>query len=136
MAIASGLLYYFNRCATRCDRYNAVEGLRPISRGNRWGLVVVSFLLTLIYLPLSTMAVHVLVWSQDLWVVPNPYVNATSSPPVLPALGPPEQFRDALDFCWTTTMKRNEINLAPLVVLIAAAVFVSVRARSELSLVR
>jgi hypothetical protein len=80
------------------------------------------------------MAVHVLVWSQDLWVVPNPYLNATSNPPMLPALGPPEQFRDPLDFCWTTTMKRNEINVAPLVVLIAAAIFVFVRAQPELYL--
>lgn len=78
-----------------------------------------SFLLTAIYLPLSTMAIHVLVWSDDLWVVPNPYTNATTFPPVLPPLGPSDEFRDPLDFCWTTTMERNEINWAPVVVIIA-----------------
>ncbi|KAG6862355.1 hypothetical protein C0995_011795 [Termitomyces sp. Mi166 len=70
------------------------------------------------------MTVHVLVWSQDLWVVPNPYTNATSYPPVLPPLGPPDEYRDPLDFCWTTTMRRNEVNYAPFVVILSALGFI------------
>ncbi|KAG5647947.1 hypothetical protein DXG03_006981 [Asterophora parasitica] len=68
------------------------------------------------------MAVHVLVWSQDLWVVPNPYANATSFPPDVPPLGPSSEYRDAMDFCWTTTMKRNQVNYAPIVIVLAAIV--------------
>ncbi|KAF5385209.1 hypothetical protein D9615_001490 [Tricholomella constricta] len=98
MAIAAGLLYYFYRSSFHCDRYGVVEGLQQ--------------------------TVHVLVWSQDLWVVPNPYTNATIYPPAVPPLGPANEYRDALDFCWTTTMKRNQVNYAPVVIILAAIVFI------------
>ncbi|RDB29648.1 hypothetical protein Hypma_015565 [Hypsizygus marmoreus] len=125
MAIAAGLLYYFYRSSFNVDRYDIVEGLQQTGpKGKRWGLVIVTFLLTVIYLPLSTMAVHVLVWSQDLWIVPNPYTNATSFPLVVPPLSPASEYRDSLDFCWTTTMKRNQVNYAPVVIILAAIVFV------------
>lgn len=123
MAMASGLFYYFYRARIRCDRYNTIEGLQETeAEGSRWGLVIVTFLLTVIYLPMSTMAVHVLVWSQDLWVVPNPYINATSLPPDVPPLGPSNEFKDPLDFCWTTTMKRNEVNYAPVVIILSVLI--------------
>ncbi|KJA29472.1 hypothetical protein HYPSUDRAFT_32950 [Hypholoma sublateritium FD-334 SS-4] len=125
MTISSGLLFYFYRATSRCDRYISAEGLQQIeSSGKKWGLILVTFLLTVLYLPLCTMSVHVLVWSQELWPIPNPYVNATSSPPALPPLGPATEYRDPLDFCWTTTMKRNEINFAPIAVAFSAIVFV------------
>lgn len=127
MTISSGLLFYFYRATSRCDRYISAEGLQQIeSSGNKWGLMLVTFLLTVLYLPLCTMSVHVLVWSQELWPIPNPYENATSFPPVLPPLGPATEYRDPLDFCWTTTMKRNEINFAPIAVAFSAIVFVVV----------
>ncbi|TFK77139.1 hypothetical protein BDN72DRAFT_953613 [Pluteus cervinus] len=123
MAIAAGLLFSFWRSTLKCDRYKAVEGLQLADpQGRQWGLILVTFLLTLIYLPLSTMAVHVLVWSEDLWIIENPYVNATTYPPVVPPLGPLDQYRDPLDFCWTTTMKRNEVNYAPIIVILSAIV--------------
>jgi hypothetical protein len=122
------MLFHFYRSTTYMDRYNAVEGLQqPTAPGKQWSLVIVSFLLTIIYLPLSTIAVHVLVWSQDLWVVPNPYLNSTTNPPLVPTLGPSDEFRGPLDFCWTTTMKKNEINFAPFVLIISMIVFLSVR---------
>lgn len=127
MAIASCLIYYFYRATIRCDRYTSIEGLQQTeTRGKQWMLVIVTFLLTVLYLPLSTMLVHVLVWSEELWPIPNPYVNATQFPPDLPPLGPPSEFRDPLDFCWTTTMKRNEVNWAPVVVVLSAIVFLVV----------
>ncbi|KAJ7706220.1 hypothetical protein B0H17DRAFT_919193 [Mycena rosella] len=117
------LLYFFQRASSNYDRYRIVEGLQPVdSPRSRAGLVTITFLLTAIYLPLSTMAVHVLVWSSDLWAVPSPYTNATTFPPVLPPLGPSSEYRDPLDFCWTTTMKRNEINYAPALVILAVIV--------------
>lgn len=128
MAIAAGLLYHFYRSTLNCDRYQAVEGLqRSGVQGKQRGVVFVTFLLTVIYLPLSTMALHVLVWSKDLWVVPNPYNNATEFPPIVPPLGPPDEYRDPLDFCWTTTMKRNEINYAPIVIVLSGVVLLFVR---------
>jgi len=128
MTIAAVLLYYFYRSSFHCNRYPAVEGLQqPGLKSSRWGVLIVTFLLTVIYLPLSTMAIHVLVWSQDLWVVPNPYVGATSAPPVVPPLGPASEYRDSLDFCWTTTMKKNEVNYAPLVIVVSVVVVSFVR---------
>jgi hypothetical protein len=120
MVIACGLLYHFHKCARHSDRYNCVEGLQQTDPdGRQWGLIAVTFLSTLIYLPMSTMAVHVIVWSQDLWVVPNPYLNATSFPPQVPPLGPADEYRDPLDFCWTTTMNKNEINYAPALIILS-----------------
>jgi len=127
MAITAIMLFSFYRWTSEYHGSGVIEGLQPHKSTGRRSLVFITFLLTVIYLPLSTMAVHVLVWSQDLWVVSNPYVNATSFPPVLPPLGPPDQFRDPLDFCWTTTMKRNDVNFAPVFVIIAIFVFLSVR---------
>lgn len=120
MAIAAALLYYFYRSTFHCDRYNGIEGFqRTNHKGKQWGLVIVTFLLTVIYLPLSTMAVHVLVWSEDLWVVPNT--------PATPVVGAPGEYRNPADFCWTTTMKRNQINYAPIVIIISLVVFIFVR---------
>lgn len=115
MVLSSALLFKFYFLSRNCERYRRSEGLQPADpEGKQWGLVVTTFLLTVIYLPLSTMAVHVLVWSDDLWVVSNPYTNATSFPPVVPPLGPSSEYRDPLDFCWTTTMKKNEVRITSL----------------------
>ena len=127
MAITACLLWYFYRSTLQCDRYNTLEGLQHAeSQGNQWGLVIVTFLLTVIYLPLSTMALHVIVWSEELWPVKNPYINATSFPPLLDPLGPMAEYRDPLEFCWTTTMKRNEVNYAPILVILGLMVFLVV----------
>ncbi|KAF5390251.1 hypothetical protein D9757_002979 [Collybiopsis confluens] len=122
MIVASGLFYRFVTEARHCDRYNRLEGLQQTVRGKQWSIVFVTFFLTVIYLPISIMAVHVLVWSDDLWVVSNPYTNATSFPPMVAPLGPANEYRDPLDFCWTTTMKKNEINYAPAIVTLAVTV--------------
>ncbi len=120
MTVSGVLLYFFFRATSLCCRLSTPEGLQKASyMKNQWSLVIISFFLSVIYLPLSTMAMHVLVWSEDLWIVPNPYTNATSFPPNLPPLGPSSEFRDPLDFCWTTTMERNELNYAPVIVIIA-----------------
>ncbi|OBZ79861.1 hypothetical protein A0H81_01055 [Grifola frondosa] len=124
MTISAILLFFFYRMTSACRSLGIPEGLQQTNYfKHTWALVIVSFLLTLIYLPLSTMAVHILVWSDELWVVPNPYTNATSSPPDVAPLGPSDEYRDPLDFCWTTTMKRNEVNYAPFVVIAAVVCF-------------
>jgi hypothetical protein len=133
IGITACLLFYFYRSTLHCDRYNRIEGLQHTeTRGTRWGLVIVTFLLTVIYLPLSTMAVHVIVWSEELWPMDNPYKNTTlprtaSGLPILDPLGPVEEYRDPLDFCWTTTMKRNEVNYAAVIVILAVVAVFFVR---------
>ena len=127
MGLAGLLLYAFHTSTAPCKRYSSLEGFQQPERSSGRGIVITSFLLTVIYLPLSTLAVHVITWSDDLWPVPNPYLNSTTNPPVVAPLGPPDQFRDPLDFCYTTTMNKNEINFAPAVVIIAITILFAVR---------
>lgn len=120
MALAGVLLYCFHVSTAPCKRYSRLEGFQQPARSSGLSIVITSFLLTIVYLPLSTMAVHVIAWSDDLWPVPNPYLNSTTNPPVVAPLGP-------LDFCYTTTMKTNEINFAPAVVIMAILILSAVR---------
>ncbi|KAI0669823.1 hypothetical protein C8Q78DRAFT_147795 [Trametes maxima] len=123
MSIAGILLFFWSRMTQACYSVVMPEGLQSTQfLKNSWAVAIVTFILTVIYLPLSTMAVHVLVWSDDLWAIPNPYLNGTITPTVDP-LGPPDQYRNPLDFCYTSTMLRNEINYAPVVVLLAVICF-------------
>lgn len=131
MFVTLALLFYMLHVTKAASHLQIQEGFQPPTVPGGLGIMVVTFLLMALYLPLSTMALHVIIWSEDLWVVPNPYINATSLPPVLNPLGPPDQYRDPLDFCWTTTMKRNEINFAPAVVLCALIVMATVRSTSS-----
>lgn len=127
MFITLALLFYMFYITKEASRLQIQEGFQPPTVTGGLGIMFVTFVLMVLYLPLSTMALHVVVWSAELWVVPNPYINATSLPPVLEPLGPPEQYRGPLDFCWTTTMKRNEINFAPAVVLCALIALATVK---------
>ena len=127
MGLAGLLLYVFYISTIPCKRYGCLEGFQQPDRSHGRSIIITSFLLTIIYLPLSTMAVHVVTWSDDLWAVSNPYTNSSTNPPVVAPLGPPDQFRDPLDFCYTTTMKRNEINFAPVVVILAIVTLCAVR---------
>lgn len=126
MTIAGVLLFIWLRMTHACCSVTVPEGLQATKYlRNSWAVVIVTFVLTVIYLPLSTMAVHVLVWSDDLWAVPNPYTGTTTDLTPEP-LGPSDEFRDPLDFCYTTTMLRNEVNWAPVIVILAIASFVGV----------
>jgi len=130
MAMAGLLLYIFQVSIAPCKRYSCLEGFQQPARSSGLRIVITSFLLTVIYLPLSTMAVHVITWSDDLWPVSNPYLNSTSNPPVVVPLGPSDQFRDPLDFCYTTTMKKNEINFAPVLLIMAIIILFAVSSQS------
>ncbi len=127
MIVVGILLYLFYLATCVCSEMGTPEGFQvPGYMRSTWSIVSINFILTILYLPISTMALHVLVWSNDLWVVPNPYINATTYPPQVPPLGPPDEFRDPLDFCYTTTMKRNEVNFAPVIFIVAALCFAAV----------
>ena len=126
LSITFLLLFLFVRKTRNCNRYNTVEGLQPITdKPSSWSLLLITFFLTALYLPLSTLAMHVLVWSDDLWVVKNPWANTNSTvDPVFIVQGPSSEYRGANEFCWTTTMKRNEVNWAPVFVTVAALSFI------------
>lgn len=128
MLVSGLLLYYFYKATTQCTTIRVPEGQQPAEYPKHsWLILLVSFALTVIYLPISTMAMHILVWSDDLWVVPNPYTNSTTNPPEVAPLGPSDEYRAPLDFCWTTTMKLDEVNFAPVLVILATACIAGVR---------
>ncbi|THH11204.1 hypothetical protein EW145_g801 [Phellinidium pouzarii] len=124
VGIIALFLCYFWSATNNLRLFDVQEGFLSTTSGKSgWGLILASFLLSMLYLPLSTIVTHALIWSDDFWVVPNPYVNATSNPPIVPPLGPSNEFYDPLDFCYTTTMKRNEFNYAPIIVIVSSLAF-------------
>ena len=126
MVISGGLLYRFHTATAHYSPDAFREGLQARQPPSSWGIIAVSFILTVLYLPLSTIAVHGLLWSSDFWVVPNPYTNGTTTLADLPPLGPTTVYRDPLDFCFTTTMRRDEVNYAPVIVVMSAITFIFV----------
>lgn len=99
LLIISGLLlYYFYTETNRISCESNLEGLQVPIVGGRWGLVLSTFFLSVLYLPLSTISVHAIVWSSDFW--PSSASRTTA-------------------VCFTTTLDANEINFAPLVVILA-----------------
>lgn len=126
MVISGGLLYRFHTATAHYSPDAFREGLQARQPPSSWGIIAVSFILTVLYLPLSTIAVHGLLWSSDFWVVPNPYTNGTTTLADLPPLGPTTIYRDPLDFCFTTTMRRDEVNYAPVIVVMSAITFIFV----------
>ena len=70
-------------------------------------------------MPLSKISIGALVWTSDFWAVADPYL--TTDTPQLEPLGPSSDYRDPLDFCWTTTMRKDQVNFSPIVIIIAAA---------------
>jgi len=93
------------------------------SQGTKLANIVIVFILTSLYIPLSKLAIDTLAWNSSFWVVDNPYANGIDNPS-LPSLGPSSQFRDPLNFCWTTTMRRDEFNFAWLVLPLAGLVLI------------
>ncbi|SCV68131.1 BQ2448_252 [Microbotryum intermedium] len=65
----------------------------------------VTFLATSLYLPLSKIAIGSMVWSDDFWVVPDPFDGL--DPPDTSALGDATLYYPRLDFCYRTTMRRR-----------------------------
>ena len=103
------------------------EGRQPRQPRPSWSTILVTFLLTVLYLPLSTIAMHGILWSSDFWVVENPYISDNFNPSKMQSLGDPTIWRDPLDFCYTTTMRKDQGNWAPLIVFLCAITFLLVR---------
>lgn len=131
MVICGILLYRFHIGTSLYSPSAVREGLQARQPRSSWGIIAISFALTVLYLPLSTIAMHGILWSSDFWVVPNPYTNKTFlETGEVPVLGPENEWRDPLDFCFTTTMRRDEVNYAPVIVSMCAVTFIFVCASS------
>ena len=92
---------------------------KSASRGTRFANTCLVFVLGLLYLPLSKLAVDALVWSSDFWPVPNPYKGGIDDPVPGPLLGDPDIWHAPLDFCYTTTMRKDEFNWAYVIIPMA-----------------
>lgn len=124
-------LWRFQRMTSSYNPNRNIEGFESQpwiftspSQGTKMANIVIVFILTSLYIPLSKLAIDALAWNSSFWVVENPYANGIDDPNP-PSLGPSTQFRDPLDFCWTTTMRRDEFNFAWLVLPLASLVLIS-----------
>ncbi|KDN51310.1 hypothetical protein K437DRAFT_221651 [Tilletiaria anomala UBC 951] len=111
-------LWRFYRMTSVSDPNREVEGYdsQPYifsspKRGTKVANIFIVFVLTGLYIPLTKLSVDALTWSSAWWVVANPY-TADVDNPSLPPLGDAHLYRDPLDFCWTTTMRKDEFNFA------------------------
>ncbi|CAD6898784.1 unnamed protein product [Tilletia controversa] len=125
MVVGALMLWRFWRVTKAYDHNRYVDGFdsRPSAyttppRGTKTGYVLLVFGLTTAYIPLTKLAVDVLVWNIDFWVM-NPLADMNDMddlPKDLPPLGDSDHFRDPLDFCYTTTVRKDKFNFAWLLV--------------------
>ncbi|KAH9812839.1 hypothetical protein DFH28DRAFT_395024 [Melampsora americana] len=80
--------------------------IKPTWRQSKTYITTITFLLTSFYVPLSKISIGALAWTSDFWAIPNPYLD--SDQPQVQPLGPSDLYRDTLDFCYTTTMKKPQ----------------------------
>ncbi|KAF9204066.1 hypothetical protein BGZ49_005733 [Haplosporangium sp. Z 27] len=120
-------LYTF-KIMTRTDPNDDIEGLEVSSwslrsKKQRIETISIVFLLTTLYLPLAKLSFDVLVWSDTMWPVPNPYTNTDF--PVLEPLGPSDIYRAPSDFCYVTSMKIQDLNFAYAIIPLAIFVLIA-----------
>ena len=94
-------------------------------RNSRGWRILVTFWCTSIYLPLSKLALGALVFTDDYWPIPNPYLATGQDKPDLAPLGTAREFHEPLDFCYRTSMRRDSINLTFILLPIAALVILT-----------
>ncbi|PWY99668.1 hypothetical protein BCV70DRAFT_148120, partial [Testicularia cyperi] len=127
IVLTATALFFFWRMTRAYNPNRSVEGFdsqgwiyKSASRGTRLANTCLVFVLGLLYLPLSKLAVDALVWSSDFWPVPNPYSGGVDNPAIPPPLGDPDIWRQPMDFCYTTTMRRDAFNWAFVIIPVAA----------------
>lgn len=129
--ISALALWRFWRMTKAHNPNKTVEGFdsqgwiyKSSSRGTRLANTCLVFILGLLYLPLSKLAVDALVWSSDFWPVPNPYKGGIDDPVPAALLGDPDIWRAPLEFCYTTTMRRDAFNWAYVIIPLAVLTIV------------
>lgn len=120
-----GLLWFWHMTSSY-DANRSIQGYegQPYifsspKRGTKVTNIVVTFVLTSLYIPLSKIAFDALLWSSDFWVVVDPYQGGAINDPHPASLGDPAIFRGPMDFCYTTTMRKDEFNWAWFIVPVA-----------------
>lgn len=106
--------------SNNCVKESGVACWRD-TRGYKTG---VTFFVTTMYLPLSKISIGALAWSSDYWALPYDPYTLYGDNPVIPPLGPADEFYAPLDFCYKTTMRipsgLNYFNWAWVIVVVAA----------------
>ncbi|KAK0559210.1 hypothetical protein OC844_004578 [Tilletia horrida] len=130
MLVGGLMLWRFWVITRSYDHNRYVDGFdsRPSAytapaRGTKTAYTLLVFGLTTAYIPLTKLAVDTLVWNSDFWVY-NPLANMGSTddlPSDLPSLGDADHYRQPLDFCYTTTMRKDKFNFAWLLLPLAVA---------------
>ncbi|CAG8623522.1 8765_t:CDS:2 [Cetraspora pellucida] len=119
--IALGALYWF-RMMTKWDPNADTEGLesspwnlRP--KTNRRQNIIITFLLTTLYLPISKLSIDALVWGDTFWAIPNPYIY--NDTPDFSYFNNITDNRDFNDFCYITSMRKGDWNFSPVIIGVA-----------------
>ncbi|EST06865.1 hypothetical protein PSEUBRA_003659 [Kalmanozyma brasiliensis GHG001] len=131
IVITALALWRFWRMTKAHNPNKTVEGYdsqgwiyKSASRGTRFANTCLVFVLGLLYLPLSKLAIDAIVWSSDFWPVPNPYKGGIDHPDPGPLLGDPDIWHAPLDFCYTTTMRKDEFNWAYIIIPMAVLIMI------------
>ncbi|CAG8784912.1 12733_t:CDS:2, partial [Racocetra fulgida] len=89
--------------------------LRP--KTNRRQNIIITFLLTTLYLPISKLSIDALVWGDTFWAIPNPYIYSDS--PDFSYFNNITGNRDFNDFCYVTSMRKGDWNFSPVIIGVA-----------------
>ncbi|RIB14861.1 hypothetical protein C2G38_1972554 [Gigaspora rosea] len=123
---AFGALYWF-KLMTKWDPNADTEGLES----SPWNLrpqtkrrqnIILTFLLTTLYLPISKLAIDALVWGDTFWAIPNPYLY--SDTPNFTYFNNLTNNRNPNDFCYVTSMRDGDLNFSPVIIGVALVTLV------------
>ncbi|CAG8460586.1 482_t:CDS:2 [Dentiscutata heterogama] len=123
---AFGALYWF-RMMTKWDPNADAEGLES----SPWNLrpetkrrqnIIITFLLTTLYLPISKLSIDALVWGDTFWAIPNPYIY--SDTPEFSYYNNMTDNRNPNDFCYVTSMREGDLNFSPVIIGVALVTLV------------
>ncbi|KAG0253358.1 hypothetical protein DFQ27_007447 [Actinomortierella ambigua] len=125
--LVAAIAMYTFKIMTKTDPNDDIEGLEVSSwslrsKAKRIETIAIVFLLTTIYLPLAKFALDALVWSDTMWAVKNPY--KTTDKPTWEPLGPADIFRAPDDFCYVTSMRIQDLNLAYVIIPLAVSIII------------
>ncbi|CAO1630349.1 unnamed protein product [Parajaminaea phylloscopi] len=122
-------LFYFWRMTSAYDANRDIQGFegqpyifRSPKRGTKAANIAITFMLSTLYIPLSKLALEALTWSSDFWAIDSQYASGQSQD--LQTGVDPAVSRDPTDFCYTTTMRRDQFNWAWIILPTATVVLV------------
>jgi hypothetical protein len=125
LSIALLLLWRFWRTTRTLNPNYSIEGFgsqpwlfTSQRMGSKLANILVVFTLSVLYIPLSKLALDTLTWQADFWPADAQAALATGVPALRTDAS--ETTRGTDDFCWSTTLQRDEFNFAWLLMPLAA----------------